>query len=62
MSLGGKVAVITGSNSGIGLGVAEELAKRGAKVVLNSFSDSEDDHALAKKIAAETGSDAVYIK
>ncbi|MEM8761910.1 MAG: 3-hydroxybutyrate dehydrogenase [Pseudomonadota bacterium] len=62
MSLGGKVAVITGSNSGIGLGVAEELAKRGAKVVLNSFSDSEDDHALAKKIATETGSDAVYIK
>ncbi|MEL6766406.1 MAG: 3-hydroxybutyrate dehydrogenase [Pseudomonadota bacterium] len=62
MSISGKVAVITGSNSGIGLGVAEELAKRGAKVVLNSFSDSEDDHALAAKIAAETGSEAVYIK
>ncbi|MEM7526319.1 MAG: 3-hydroxybutyrate dehydrogenase [Pseudomonadota bacterium] len=62
MSLAGKVAVITGSNSGIGLGVAEELAKRGARVVLNSFSASEEDHALAKKVAADTGGEAVYIQ
>ncbi|MEM7496445.1 MAG: 3-hydroxybutyrate dehydrogenase [Pseudomonadota bacterium] len=62
MSLSGKVAVITGSNSGIGLGVAEELAKRGAKVVLNSFTDNDEDHALARKIADETGSDAAYVK
>ncbi|MEM6679401.1 MAG: 3-hydroxybutyrate dehydrogenase [Pseudomonadota bacterium] len=62
MSITGKVAVVTGSNSGIGLGVAEELAKRGAKVVLNSFSDTEDDHALAAKVAAETGAEVAYIK
>ncbi|MEL6335487.1 MAG: 3-hydroxybutyrate dehydrogenase [Pseudomonadota bacterium] len=62
MSVEGKVAVITGSNSGIGLGVAEELAKRGAKVVLNSFSDSAEDHDLAKKVASDTGGEAVYIQ
>ncbi len=38
MSLQGKLAIITGSNSGIGLGVAEELARAGADVVLNSFT------------------------
>ena len=62
MSIAGKVAVVTGSNSGIGLGVAEELARRGAKVVLNSFSDTADDHALAEKIGRETNSEARYIQ
>ena len=51
MSLAGKTAVITGSNSGIGLGVARELAKAGANVVLNSYTDTEEDHALAAEIA-----------
>ncbi|TDE38343.1 3-hydroxybutyrate dehydrogenase [Antarcticimicrobium sediminis] len=62
MSLTGKTAIITGSNSGIGLGVAWELARAGADVVLNSFTDSEEDHALAAKIAEETGVKARYIK
>ncbi len=62
MSVKDKVAVITGSNSGIGLGVAEELARQGAKVVLNSFSDTAEDHELAEKIASEHGTEAVYIK
>ena len=48
MSVGGKCAVVTGSNSGIGLGVAEELARLGADVVLNSFTDRPEDHALAR--------------
>ncbi|MEL7150317.1 MAG: 3-hydroxybutyrate dehydrogenase [Pseudomonadota bacterium] len=62
MSLKGKTAVITGSNSGIGLGIARELAKAGADVVLNSFTDREEDHAIAKEIADETGVEARYIK
>ncbi|MBC7132851.1 MAG: 3-hydroxybutyrate dehydrogenase [Roseovarius sp.] len=62
MSVKGKTAVITGSNSGIGLGIAEELARAGAHVVLNSFTDSEEDHALARRIAEETGTQARYIK
>ncbi|MBK0329388.1 3-hydroxybutyrate dehydrogenase [Rhodobacteraceae bacterium F11138] len=62
MSLNGKTAVITGSNSGIGLGIAWEMAKAGADVVLNSFTDTEDDHALARQISAETGVSARYVK
>jgi len=62
MSLAGKIAVITGSNSGIGLGVARELAKAGANVVLNSFTDTAEDHALAAEIAKVTGVDAKYVQ
>jgi len=57
----GKLAIITGSNSGIGLGVAEELARAGADVVLNSFTDSAADHALAADIGARFGVKARYI-
>ena len=60
--LSGKTAVITGSNSGIGLGIAWELARAGAHVVLNSFTDGEGDHALAKEIAEATGVEARYIQ
>ncbi len=62
ISLAGKSAVITGSNSGIGLGIAWELARAGADVVLNSFTDNEDDHALAKEISDQTGTKARYIQ
>ncbi len=59
--LSGKTAVITGSNSGIGLGVALSMARAGADVVLNSFTDRDEDHALAAEIAEETGVYARYI-
>ncbi|MCF1709835.1 3-hydroxybutyrate dehydrogenase [Tabrizicola sp. J26] len=61
VELGGKTAIVTGSNSGIGLGVAEELAKSGADVVLNSFTDRDEDHALAEKLAQDYGVKARYI-
>lgn len=61
MSLSGKVAVITGSNSGIGLGIAEELARQGADIVINSFTDRPEDHALAEQIAGEHGVRAAYV-
>jgi 3-hydroxybutyrate dehydrogenase len=51
--LKGKSAVITGSNSGIGLGVARELAKNGCNVALNSFTDAPEDHTLANGIATD---------
>ncbi|WP_204114314.1 3-hydroxybutyrate dehydrogenase [Shimia biformata] len=62
MSLKGKTAIITGSNSGIGLGVARELARAGADVVLNSFTNRDEDHALAASIAEEFGVTARYIQ
>lgn len=59
--LSGKTAVITGSNSGIGLGVAHELAKAGADIILNSFTDRDEDHALAADMAAQHGVNVRYI-
>lgn len=57
-----KTAVITGSNSGIGLGIAWELARAGVNVVLNSFTDRDQDHGLAEEIAQKTGVQARYIQ
>lgn len=62
MALKGKRAIVTGSNSGIGLGVAVELARAGADVVINSFTDTPEDHALAAKLAAEHGVSVRYIQ
>ncbi|WGV16994.1 3-hydroxybutyrate dehydrogenase [Fuscovulum ytuae] len=61
MDLKGKTAIITGSNSGIGLGVAVELAKAGADIVINSFTDRPEDHALAAQLSADHGVTARYI-
>lgn len=60
--LKGKTAVVTGSNSGIGLGIAKELARAGAKVVLNSYTDDDADHKLAEDVAAEFGTEVRYIQ
>lgn len=62
MSVQGKTAVVTGSNSGIGLGIATELARAGINVVLNSFTDRDEDHALAAELAKTHGVEARYIK
>ncbi len=43
--LQGKTAVITGSTSGIGLGIAKALAAQGAHIVLNGFGDVEGPKA-----------------
>jgi 3-hydroxybutyrate dehydrogenase len=48
MTLRGKTALITGSTSGIGLGIALALAKNGANIVLNGLGTAEDN---AKAIA-----------
>jgi 3-hydroxybutyrate dehydrogenase len=62
MSVKDKLAVVTGSTSGIGLGVARELAKAGARVVLNSYTDDDDDHKLAKEMSEEFGVEVRYIQ
>ena len=60
--LKGKTAVVTGSNSGIGLGIARAMAAAGANVVINSFTDDAADHKLAADMAAEFGVDVRYIQ
>jgi len=58
--LRGKRAIVTGSTSGIGLAIARALAGAGAGVVLNSFTDSDEDRALAARIAEDFGVPASY--
>ncbi len=60
MSLKGKVAIVTGSTSGIGLGVARALAAEGASILLNGFGDAADIEALRKSLAESHGVAAGY--
>ena len=57
-----RTAVITGSTSGIGLGVAHALAASGCNVVVNSFSGSDEDHSAAAAIADAHGVKAIYVQ
>lgn len=58
--LKGKVAVVTGSTSGIGLGIAQTVAAQGADVVLNGFGDAAAIEALRSDIEKTHGVRAVY--
>ena len=51
--LKGKSAVVTGSTSGIGLGVARALAAQGANLMLNGFGDAGEIERLRAGLAAE---------
>ncbi len=54
-ALAGKVALVTGSTSGIGLGIARSLAAAGASVVLNGFGPTDEIKQTQDAIADEFG-------
>jgi 3-hydroxybutyrate dehydrogenase len=55
MGLGGKVAIVTGSTSGIGLGIARALAADGADIMLNGFGAADAIEGLRQEIEAAHG-------
>lgn len=58
--LNGKRALVTGSTSGIGLGIARALAAQGASVMLNGFGDAAGIEALRSGLAEEFGVTVLY--
>ncbi len=60
MSLRGKTAVITGSTSGIGLGIAKALAAAGCNIVLNGLPASDTDTVTAGVAAVSDGGKVIF--
>jgi 3-hydroxybutyrate dehydrogenase len=60
MSLKGKVALVTGSTSGIGQGIAVALAEAGADIMLNGFGNASQIEDLRAGVAAQNGVRVAY--
>src|SRR5260370_11019860 len=58
--LTGKVAIVTGGNGGIGLGIAEGLAQAGAKLAIVG-RNAEKSKTAAKVLAEQTGSEPLVL-
>lgn len=60
MSIKNKVALVTGSTSGIGLGIATSLAQQGCHIVLNGFADQQTVLDIQNKLQKEYGVKTFY--
>ena len=60
--LNGKTAVVTGSTSGIGLGIARALATEGANIILNGFGDADQIEDLRGTLSREYNVKVAYSK
>src|SRR6185436_5058057 len=58
--LKGQSALVTGSTSGIGLGIAAALAEAGANVMLNGFGDPAEIERIRADLAGRCGVQVVY--
>jgi 3-hydroxybutyrate dehydrogenase len=58
--LNGKTALVTGSTSGIGLGIAQALAAQGANIVFNGFGDASAIDRIQRDVAAAHGVSTGY--
>jgi 3-hydroxybutyrate dehydrogenase len=56
----GKVAIVTGSTSGIGLGVARALAKAGARIVINGLGEAREIDKVRRRLAEQYRVDVRY--
>jgi 3-hydroxybutyrate dehydrogenase len=55
-----KVALVTGSTSGIGLGIAQRLAAEGCHLVINGFGDADEIERIRSELAEEAGVQVLY--
>ena len=60
MGLSGKTALVTGSTSGIGLGIATKLASEGANIVLNGFGDAAAIEKIRSDLARQHNVGVIY--
>ncbi|WP_424629990.1 3-hydroxybutyrate dehydrogenase [Bradyrhizobium sp. SYSU BS000235] len=58
--LSGKSAIVTGSTSGIGLGIARGLAASGANIMLNGFGNADEIEAIRSDLAGEHNIKVLY--
>ena len=59
-NLAGRTAIVTGSTSGIGLGIAQALAAQGANIVLNGLGSVSDIERVRAEMAREHGVEVLY--
>ena len=62
MTLKGKVALVTGSTSGIGLGISQVLASKGCNIIINGFGDKDAIEKERAGIEKEHGVKCIFLE